>query len=57
MTEKQANEAIDSDPHKHFLKPEQEVRNYFLALNVLEEKLKKEGTFFKRNDFRSAGNG
>ena len=41
LTEKQANEAIDSDPHKHFLKPEQEVRNYFLALNVLEEKLKK----------------
>lgn len=24
--EKQANEAIDSDPHKHFLKPEQEVQ-------------------------------
>ena len=41
LTEKQANEAIDSDPHKHFLKPEQEVRNYFLALNFLEEKLKK----------------
>ena len=41
LTEQQANEAIDSDPHKHFLKPEQEVRNYFLALNFLEEKLKK----------------
>ena len=38
LTEKQANEAIDSDPHKHFLKPEQEVRNYFLALNFLDEK-------------------
>ena len=47
MTEKQANEAIDSDPHKHFLKPEQEVRNYFLALNVLEEKLKKKERFSK----------
>ena len=55
LTEKQANEAIDSDPHKHFLKPEQEVRNYFLALNFLDEKL--ERSFFKRNDFRSAGNG
>lgn len=33
LTEKQANEAIDSDSHRHFLKPEQEVRNYFLALN------------------------
>lgn len=41
LTEQQANEAIDSDSHKHFLKPEQEVRNYFLALNFLEEKLKK----------------
>ena len=47
LTEKQANEAIDSDPHKHFLKPEQEVRNYFLALNVLEEKLKKKERFSK----------
>lgn len=41
LTEQQANEAIDSDPHKHFLKPEQEIRNYFMALNFLEEKLKK----------------
>lgn len=41
LTEQQANAAIDSDPHKHFLKPEQEVRNYYLALNFLEEKLKK----------------
>lgn len=48
MTEKQANEAIDSDPHKHFLKPEQEVRNYFLALNVLEEKLKRRNVFQKK---------
>ena len=47
LTEKQANEAIDSDPHKHFLKPEQEVRNYFLALNFLEEKLKKKEVFSK----------
>ena len=47
LTEKQANEAIDSDPHKHFLKPEQEVRNYFLALNFLEEKLKKKERFSK----------
>ena len=45
LTEKQANEAIDSDPHKHFLKPEKEVRNYFLALNFLEEKLKNKEHF------------
>ena len=31
---------MERDAHKHFLKPEQEVRNYFLALNLLEEKLK-----------------
>ena len=57
LTEKQANEAIDSDPHKHFLKPEQEVRNYFLALKCFRRKAEKEGTFFKSNDFRSTGNG
>lgn len=47
LTEQQANEAIDSDPHRHLLKPEQEVRNYFLALNFLEEKLKKKERFSK----------
>ncbi|WP_295095618.1 Fic family protein [uncultured Catenibacterium sp.] len=39
MSEKQAEEVIESDERKHYLKPEQEVRNYFLALNYLEEKL------------------
>jgi len=33
--------------HKHFLKPEQEVRNYFLALNLLEEKLAAKEAFSK----------
>ncbi len=47
LTEKQANDAIDSDPHKHFLKPEQEIRNYFLALNLLEDKLKRKESFSK----------
>ena len=47
LTEKQVEEAIESDPHKHFLKPEQEVRNYFLALNLLEEKLKRKEFFSK----------
>lgn len=40
LTEEQANEAMESDPHRHFLKPEQEMRNYYLALELLEEKLK-----------------
>lgn len=41
LTEIQSDEAIDSDPHKHFLKPEQEVRNYFSALSYLERELTK----------------
>jgi len=45
LTEPQANEAMERDAHKHFLKPEQEVRNYFLALNLLEEKLNKKEPF------------
>ena len=48
LTEKQANEAIERDEHKHFLKPEQEIRNYFLALNLLEQKLKKKEVFSKK---------
>ena len=47
LTEKQAEEAIEKDEHKHFLKPEQEIRNYFLALNLLEEKLKRKEIFSK----------
>ena len=47
LTENQANEVIDRDEHKHFLKPEQEIRNYFLALNLLEEKLEKREKFSK----------
>lgn len=48
LTEAQANEVMEQDAHKHFLKPEQEVRNYFLALNLLEEKLKDKAPFSKR---------
>lgn len=48
LTEKQADEVIERDEHKHFLKPEQEIRNYFLALNLLEEKLKKKEAFSKK---------
>lgn len=40
LTEKQAGEVIERDPHQHFLKPEQEIRNYYIALDLLEEKLK-----------------
>ena len=47
LTEQQADEAIERDEHKHFLKPEQEIRNYFLALNLLEDKLKRKEAFSK----------
>lgn len=47
LTQAQANDAIERDAHKHFLKPEQEIRNYFLALNMLEEKLKEKAPFSK----------
>ena len=48
LTENQADEAIESDERKHYLKPEQEVRNYYLALNFLEEKAKKKEKFSKK---------
>lgn len=47
LTEAQANEVVERDDHKHLLKPEQEIRNYFLALNLLEEKLKEKVLFSK----------
>lgn len=48
LSEKQADEVIESDNRKHFLKPEQEIRNYYLALNYLEEKVKKNEKFSKK---------
>ena len=48
LTEEQAERAIEKDAHQHFLKPEQEVRNYFMALNLLEEKCKKKELFSKK---------
>ena len=48
LSEKQADEAIDNDERRHFLKPEQEVRNYFLALNYLEEQAAKKTPFSKK---------
>ncbi len=45
LSEKQAEEAIQKDGHRHLLQPEQEVRNYFLALNYLEECAARGDTF------------
>ncbi len=47
LTESQADEVIERDEHKHFLKPEQEIRNYFLALGLLEKKVKEKEPFSK----------
>ena len=48
LSEKQADEVIERDEKKHFLKPEQEIRNYFLALNYLEEKAERREGFSKK---------
>lgn len=44
LTENQVAHIIDSD-NRHFLKPEQEIRNYYLAINAMEEELKKKTPF------------
>ena len=48
LSEKQVDEVIESDERKHFLKPEQEVRNYYLALNYLEAMVNKREPFSKQ---------
>ena len=48
LSEKQVDEVIERDERKHYLKPDQEVRNYFLALNFLEEKVSKKEKFSQK---------
>ena len=48
LSEKQVDEVIDNDERRHYLKPEQEVRNYFLALNYLEKQASKNTKFSKK---------
>ena len=48
LSEKQVDEVIERDERKHYLKPEQEVRNYFVALNFLEEKVSKKEKFSQK---------
>ena len=48
MTEKQVSDVIDKDEHKHFLKYQsRKVRNYYMALNYLEEQIAKKAPFTK----------
>ena len=44
LSYEQAIEAIESK-NRHFLKPEQEIRNYYLALELLSKKLEKKVPF------------
>ena len=39
LSESEASEVIDSSK-RHFLKPEQEIRNYYAAMQLLEKNLK-----------------
>jgi len=48
LTEAQADAVIDSLSKRHYLKPEQEIKNYFDALNFLEGELKKKTPLTKR---------
>ena len=48
LSEMQVDEVIECDERKHFLKPEQEVRNYYLALNFLEDKALKKEKFSRK---------
>ena len=48
LSQKQVDEVIESDDRKHYLKPEQEIRNYFLALNFLEKKVSIKEKFSKK---------
>lgn len=47
LSESQAFDVIEADSHRHLLKPEQEIRNYYLALNYLDECVKAQKTFSK----------
>lgn len=48
LSEMQVDEVIECDERKHFLKPEQEVRNYYHALNFLEDKALKKEKFSRK---------
>ena len=39
LSEEDVERVLEKDPHGHFLKPEQEIRNYYQALELLEGKM------------------
>ena len=48
LSQEQADEVIERDERKHLLRPEQEIRNYYLALNYLEKKAAENVKFSKQ---------
>ena len=44
----EVDEVVERDEREHFLKPEQEVRNYYLALEFLDEMVKRKEPFSKK---------
>ena len=48
LSQAQADEVIDNDERRHLMKPEQEIRNYYLALNFLEQKSSEKARFSKK---------
>ena len=48
LTEQQAEEIIYSDRKRHYLKPELEIRNYYLALNYLIDAAKQRIPFSRK---------
>ena len=48
LSQAQADDVIDNDERKHLMKPEQEIRNYYLALNFLEKKSSVKEKFSKK---------
>ena len=47
LTEAQSDSVIDGPARRHYLKPEQEIKNYFDALNFLEGKIKRKASLTK----------
>ena len=48
LSQAQVDEVIDNDERRHLMKPEQEIRNYYLALNFLEQKSSEKARFTKK---------
>lgn len=48
LSEQQADEVIERDERKHFLRPEQEIRNYYLALDYLDKQAKRKEKFSRK---------